>query len=131
MPVDYKLYHPKWSLISRLIRRHRAGNACEWCKAPNGQEIARGAGRHKGTYMLMNGLVFNNRTGELLGMERGSEYEAGSFVKIILTVAHLDQDITNNRFANLAALCQRCHLNHDRWDNYRRRYHKFQLRLAL
>ncbi len=29
--------------------------------------------------------------------------------KVVLTIAHLDQDITNNAYKNLAALCQRCH----------------------
>ena len=38
--------------------------------------------------------------------------ETGS--RVILTVAHIDHDTTNNRFSNLAALCQRCHLSHDR-----------------
>ena len=35
-------------------------------------------------------------------------------IKVVLTVAHLDQNPLNNDEANLAALCQRCHLNHDR-----------------
>jgi hypothetical protein len=35
MPIDYKEYHPKWSLISRLIRFFRAKNCCEWCGAKN------------------------------------------------------------------------------------------------
>jgi hypothetical protein len=65
MPINYKNYHPKWSLISRLIRFKRAQNKCEWCGAAN--------------------------------------YEA-----------HIDRDRRNNRFNNLAALCQKCHLNHDR-----------------
>ena len=40
MPVDYKEYHPKWTLIVRLIRK-RAGNRCEGsprypdCRAEN------------------------------------------------------------------------------------------------
>lgn len=34
--------------------------------------------------------------------------------KIVLSVAHLDQQPENNHSSNLAALCQRCHLNHDR-----------------
>ncbi len=38
--------------------------------------------------------------------------ETGS--RVVLTVAHLDQDTTNNGRDNLRALCQRCHLNHDR-----------------
>jgi hypothetical protein len=32
---------------------------------------------------------------------------------VVLTVAHLDHDVTNNDPANLRALCQRCHFNHD------------------
>lgn len=33
--------------------------------------------------------------------------------KVILTVAHLDNDTTNNTDENLRALCQRCHNRHD------------------
>lgn len=78
MPINYKDYHPKWKLISYLIRFVRAKNKCEWCEAENYQP-------HPIT---------------------------GS--KVVLTVAHIDQDKNNNRFNNLAALCQRCHLWHDR-----------------
>jgi heterodisulfide reductase subunit B len=77
MPIDYKEYHPKWKLISKLIRFNRAQNQCEWCGAINGQPHP----------------VTNS--------------------KVVLTVAHVDQDKNNNRFNNLAALCQRCHLGHD------------------
>ncbi len=77
MPIDYKEYHPKWSLISRLIRFVRAKNHCEWCGAEN--------------------YKAHPKTGS----------------KVCLTVAHIDHDKTNNRFYNLAALCQRCHLWHD------------------
>jgi hypothetical protein len=77
MPIDYSQYHPKWSLISRLIRFVRAGNKCEWCGAPNREP--------------------HPKTG---GM-------------VTLTVAHIDHDKDNNRFSNLAALCNRCHLWHD------------------
>jgi len=77
MPINYKEYHPKWKLISWLIRVRRAGNRCEKCHAENYKP-------HPVT---------------------------GS--KVVLTVAHLDHDKRNNRFWNLAALCQKCHLNHD------------------
>jgi hypothetical protein len=77
MPINYKEYHPKWFLISRLIRFARAKNKCEECGADNYQP-------HPIT---------------------------GS--KVVLTVAHMDHDKTNNRFWNLKALCQRCHLKHD------------------
>lgn len=34
--------------------------------------------------------------------------------KVALAVAHINQDRNFNRFWNLACLCQRCHLAHDR-----------------
>ncbi len=33
--------------------------------------------------------------------------------RVVLTVAHLDHDTTNNDPANLRAMCQRCHLTYD------------------
>ena len=101
MPIDYKEYHPKWRLISYLVRFARAKNRCEWCGARNHEP--------------------HPITGSM----------------VVLTVAHIDHDKTNNRFSNLAALCQCCHLNHDREQHianrrYGRKYRgKHQLSLAL
>lgn len=77
MPIDYRDYHPKWSLITRLVRFRRAGGSCEWCGA-----------LHREPHPLTGKTVY-------------------------LATAHLDRDRRNNAFANLAALCQRCHLHHD------------------
>ncbi len=41
-------------------------------------------------------------------------YSLRGKTKIILTIAHLDQMPENNHPDNLAALCQRCHLKHDK-----------------
>ena len=76
MPIDYKEYHPKWKLISYLIRTVRAKNQCENCGVIN---------------------YGPSKTG----------------TKVVLTVAHVDHDKSNNRFWNLKAWCQRCHLAHD------------------
>lgn len=105
MPIDYKEYHPKWSLISRLIRFFRAKNKCEWCGAPNGAIGYRERGKfieypHLGRF----DREFVNDTWALKGIR---------LFKVVLTVAHLDHDKTNNRFWNLKALCQKCHLGHD------------------
>lgn len=57
---------------------------------------------------------------EWCGAENGEPHPVtGSTV--ILTVAHIDQDKRNNRFHNLAALCQRCHLGHDKYQHARNR----------
>jgi hypothetical protein len=99
MPINYKEYHPKWKLISKLIRFKRAGNKCEICGAPN------------------HTLIYRDKNNWHLWPE-GMQSEALTLdgiksTMVVLTVAHLDHDKTNNRFWNLKALCQRCHLNHD------------------
>lgn len=33
--------------------------------------------------------------------------------KVVLTTAHLNHDVSDNRDSNLSCLCQRCHLTHD------------------
>ena len=89
MPVDMSRYPENWKEISYHIRFERAHGHCEWCGAEHGKP-------HPVT---------------------------GSIV--ILTVAHLGTPHKNGmpgnkhdkmdiRPENLAALCQRCHLNYDR-----------------
>jgi cytochrome c553 len=41
--------------------------------------------------------------------------------RVVLATAHR-HDPTNNRSRNLAALCQRCHMRHDRAEHQRRRW---------
>lgn len=112
MPIDYKEYHPKWSLISRLIRFFRAGNKCEICGLENGAIIKR---LGKGQWREPNEEE-DSRLCDL--MESGLNYQKAlkevKLTKIILTVAHMDHIKTNNRFDNLKALCQSCHLFHDK-----------------
>ena len=66
--------------------------------------------------MLSKRIRFERAKGrcEWCGAEHGQPHpETGS--RVVLTVAHLNHDPTDNRDENLAALCQRCHLRHDRW----------------
>lgn len=64
-------------------------------------------------------IVANNCC-EFCGARNGELHpETGS--KVVLTVAHLNQIRLDNSPANLAALCQRCHLNHDRKENLKKR----------
>lgn len=127
MPIDRKKYHPKWNLISRLIRFRRAGNHCEQCGLRN--------------YSV--GYWFNKKWTQpsqaqppafatwkeakawrdAYNKEIGETYDPNTVevCVVILTVSHLDHNLKNNRFHNLKALCQCCHLGHDRQDNAQKR----------
>ncbi len=114
MPIresERRRYPKDWPQISKRVRE-RADNKCEQCNAINGELIVRGEGDDAGTYMRPHGEVHCAQTGKELGMARGSEYE-GRFVKIVLTVAHLDHQPENCADDNLKAWCQKCHLAYD------------------
>lgn len=122
-PEMKALYPDNWPEISQAIRG-AANNHCEQCNAPNGVDIMRGQGCDRGSYMAMDAdlgeyddIVRCDVTGARLGFMDWDQFD-GREVKIILTVAHIDHDPTNNDRANLKALCQRCHLAHDR-DHHR------------
>ena len=51
--------------------------------------------------------------------------------RVVLATAHRDHDPTNNDGANLAALCQRCHILHDKPEHLRRRRLTYLARRAL
>lgn len=112
MPINKKDYPPNWASISISIRE-RANWRCEWCDAPNSKYIVRVAGAP---------LLAAWKTVTICGISKRVPWgdftvapdRAPGSTKIVLTVAHLDRDRTNNDPSNLAALCQRCHLNHDR-----------------
>jgi len=92
MPIDKTKYPAEWATISLEIRHDRANWRCEWCGAEH----------------------------DLPHPMTGS--------RVVLTVAHLGKDKPDGtpgdkddkldcRPENLAALCQRCHLNFDRPEN--------------
>jgi hypothetical protein len=128
MPIrpENKARYPKdWPAISNRIRE-REGQKCKWCLAPNFTLIYRGEGLWAGSYMLETGDLHDDKTGEHLGIARGSEYE-GKIVQVVLTVAHLDHCPENCTDENLAALCQKCHNTYDmpmRRRGIRERAHK-------
>lgn len=99
MPIDYKQYHPEWKTKIRPDILERDNHCCKICGVRNSSIIHRyGKGMEEWHYW-----------------PQGMESEAWSLdglksTKIVLTIAHLDQDKTNNDYENLAALCQKCHL---------------------
>ena len=83
MPMDRSKYPANWEQISEQIRFERAGGRCE------------GSPRYPDCRAI-----------------HGQPHPVTGSI-VVLTVAHLDHDPTNNDPANLRALCQRCHLTHD------------------
>lgn len=134
MPIQKSDYHPKWSLISRLIRYHRAKNRCEECGLQNGRIIIRLKGGNWRSPAAAEWDVYYSRLRN--DYSKVQARKVAGMTMVVLTVAHLDQDRTNNRFSNLKALCQCCHLKIDKGQHianrkYGRHWKKHQLRLEL
>lgn len=104
MPIDYSEYPPNWFSEIRPSILERAGNRCE------------------GSPAYPDCRVENHQPHPITGS------------RVVLTIAHMDQDKTNNEPDNLRALCQRCHLRHDLGQHianrkYGRNWKRAQLRL--
>lgn len=131
MPIHPELrplYPPNWRELANWIKFERAGGHCEWC------------GREHGTTVLViaSGGWLDPETGEChdeqgrsLGFCAQAEWPKGRLVKTILTCAHLDQNPTHNDPTNLAALCPRCHLRHDRRQYIQSAYRNRRKRWAV
>lgn len=122
-PETRHLYPPRaeWARIRRDILE-RAGNACECrgecelvehnggrCAAPNGQIVERSHTQTPG-FIEVEFWRAHEHDGACCGGECGGR-------RVVLTIAHLDHDPTNNDPANLRAWCQRCHLRYDRHEH--------------
>jgi ribosomal protein S14 len=103
MPIDYSKYPKNWKTEIRPAILERAQNRCENCGARNYGLIHRhGQGLHDFRYAPE-------------GSALDSLIDLGyKFIKIILTISHTDHDTQNNDYSNLKALCQKCHLDHDK-----------------
>jgi len=102
MPCDYKKYDPKWKSEIRPRILERDKNCCKVCGVENGALIYRN----------------NNDKEKFEYWPEGMESESWSLdgrksTLIVLTIAHLNHDIEDNRDENLAALCQLHHLRLD------------------
>lgn len=116
MPVDKNRYPADWKEIADRIRQ-RDGNKCKWCGVPNG---VIGYRDEAGAFWIMY------QSKEEIDHQADALAEDGlKLITIVLTVAHLGvarpdgtpgdkHDKMDCREENLAALCQKCHLNYDR-----------------
>lgn len=98
MPIDYANYPADWPQIRQTILE-RDGHRCKHCGVANhvlGWRDRKGAFHPWPDEKPESGWIAADR-----------------LFTIVLTIAHLDHDTSNNDPGNLAALCQRCHLQHD------------------
>lgn len=106
-PENRHLYAKNWKEISKFIRFERAQGKCEFC----------GIANYSIGHWVQGKFITSDEAWDAMNNNGIDLYESvpqeKRFVKVVLTVAHLDQDPTNNDYSNLKALCQRCHLKHD------------------
>lgn len=132
-PEHRWLYPIDWHELSRVIRFERARGRCEHCQRPHGCDVPHlGDGRWWDAETMIWRDGKGRRVRGLAPPDElaGEQPVLGSFAgkpritttRVVLATAHRDHDPTNNRSRNLAALCQRCHMIHDRPEHRRRRW---------
>ena len=135
MPIrrEHRYFYPiDWKQLSAMIRFVRARGRCEGCSRPHLQDV-----QHLGDGRWWDAEVSRWRDGQGRLIRRPIPYpermEAGlvRVTRVVLATAHRNHDTADNTDANLAALCQRCHMLHDRPEHQRRRYITLRARKAI
>lgn len=126
MPIRKDLQHfygREWREKIRPRILDRDGNCCKFCGKPNHETVHQIVDRARRRMWWFNPILLSNAThihlvdhcGRLLSTDpEALPLLTGYDVRVVLTVAHLNHDAADMRDENLAALCQWCHLNHDR-----------------
>lgn len=96
MPINYNNYPADWHTNIRPRILEREDHRCKQCGVRNKADLP----------TTCCAKPHYNEKGKCQSCGRRRP-------RVVLTIAHLDHDITNNNDDNLAALCQRCHLTYD------------------
>jgi hypothetical protein len=122
------LYPANWRELSQDIRFGRAGGKCEHCSRPHGGVVL----------CLPDGRWFDpeqrrwrDSRGRPARWPDLLEAIPRRTTRVVLAAAHRDHNPAHNRRRNLRALCQRCHLIHDRPQHLRQRWITCRRRYAL
>ena len=141
-PEHRWLYPIDWPELSRMVRFRRAKGRCEHCARPHGRDVVHLGdgtwwdeeavvwrdGRGRRLRYLPSPDEFTPRQQVLGGIASPAPFQV---TRVVLASAHLNHDPGDNRPRNLAALCQRCHLAHDRPEHRRQRWTTLFRRRAL
>jgi hypothetical protein len=122
MPIKPELrwYYPiDWQQVSHWVRFVRAKGRCQVCGRPHG-EIVRHMG--DGRWWDEERQAWRDGRGRKIPSPALAEDAPARTTKVVLAAAHLDHDPAHcgRQHRNVRALCQRCHLLHDRPEHRRR-----------
>ena len=124
------LYPIDWRELSASIRFRRAKGRCEGCGRPHGRVVL-----HLGDGRWWDEEAGRWRDGAGKRVRRlpppHSVVDRTRRTRVVLATCHRDHDPTNNDAANLMALCQRCHILHDKVEHLRRRRLTYLARRAI
>ena len=122
------LYPPHWRELSSQVRFVRAGGKCQRCGRPH---LVHVRCLPDGRWFDEQAATWRDRRGRMARWPDLVEATQFRMTRVVLAAAHLDSDPTNNRLTNLHALCQRCHLLHDRSHHLAQRWITYRRRLAI
>ena len=122
------LYPIDWPQLSRLVRVGRAGGRCESCGRPHAIALLQ---LPDGRWLDPEAGEWRDDAGAVAAWPDIVGYASSLRRRFHLGTAHLDHDPGNSSWRNLRALCQRCHLRHDRPEHLRRRGANRRRRRAL
>lgn len=100
MPFKKELYPVNWLTTIRPAALKAAGYKCVQC---NVHDRAFGYRELNGSFVECDSFI-----------HQWAIANKKKCFKIVLTISHTNHDTTDNRLSNLKALCQRCHLMHDK-----------------
>ncbi len=117
MAIDYSKYPPNWKTEIRPAILERDGHKCKFCNIPNYQIACRGKWYGVDVWQDDDGNIYDASNSVKISESYVGDVftsEKEKITRVVLTIAHLDHNTENNDYDNLAALCQRCHLNYDK-----------------
>lgn len=122
MPIDYSKYPSNWKTEIRPAILERAQDCCEVCGLSNGETVYSVKVESRSVWFQVVSDALRASGAPYL---HGHEHLVKT-VKVVLTIAHLDHDETNQNVSldRLKAMCQMCHLTYDREEKMRRRLTK-------
>ena len=126
------LYPIDWRELSASIRFRRAKGRCEGCCRPHGRVVVH---LRDGRWWDAEAMRWRDGAGRVVRFRLlpppDTQGPPGFTTRVFLSTCHLDHDPYNNVPENLAALCQRCHILHDKAEHLRRRRLTYMARRAL